>query len=34
MEKLFHDYNILAGRVWLFVLIWTTTAPYVFFRLR
>ncbi|MCI0690779.1 hypothetical protein L0337_02105 [candidate division KSB1 bacterium] len=32
-SKLLHDYNILAGRVWLLVLIWTTIAPYVFYRL-
>ena len=33
-HKLFHDYNLLAGRVWLLVLIWTGIAPYVFYRLR
>ncbi len=33
-SKLFHDYNILAGRVWLFVLIWTTIAPYVFYKFK
>ena len=32
-EKLFHDYNLLAGRVWVLVLIWITIAPYVFHRL-
>lgn len=32
--RLFHDYNILKGRVWLLVLIWTTVAPYVFYRIR
>jgi hypothetical protein len=32
-SRLFHDYNILAGRVWLLVLIWITVAPYVFYRL-
>lgn len=31
---LFMDYNILKGRVWVFVLIWTFIAPYVFYRLR
>jgi len=30
----FVDYNLLAGRVWLLVLLWTTIAPYLFFRLR
>jgi hypothetical protein len=33
-SKLLHDYNIFAGRVWLLVLIWTTIAPYVFFKLK
>jgi len=32
-SKLLHDYNILAGRIWLLVLIWTTVAPYVFYKL-
>jgi hypothetical protein len=32
-SKLFHDYNLLAGRVWILVLIWTTIAPYVFYKL-
>lgn len=30
---LLHDYNILAGRIWVLVLIWVTVAPYVFYRL-
>jgi len=29
--KLFHDYNLLKGRVWSLVLIWTAVAPYVFY---
>lgn len=33
-SKLLHDYNIFAGRVWLLVLIWTTIAPYVFYKLK
>jgi len=33
-SRLLHDYNLLAGRVWVFVLIWITIAPYVFYRLR
>jgi hypothetical protein len=33
-SKLLHDYNIFAGRVWLLVLIWTTIAPYVFYKWR
>lgn len=30
-EKLFYDYNILAGRIWILVLIWTAVSPYFFF---
>lgn len=33
-SKLLQDYNIFAGRVWLLVLIWTTIAPYLFYRLQ
>jgi hypothetical protein len=33
-RKLFHDYNIVKGRVWLLVLIWTAVAPYVCYRVR
>jgi hypothetical protein len=33
-SRLFHDYNILEGRVWLLVLVWITIAPYVIYRLR
>jgi hypothetical protein len=29
-EKLFHDYNLLEGRVWVLLLIWTAIAPMVF----
>lgn len=32
--RLLQDYNILRGRVWVFVLIWTFVAPYVFYRSR
>ena len=32
-SKLLHDYNILKGRLWLLILIWTTIAPYVFYML-
>ena len=32
-HKLLHDYNILAGRIWILVLIWTFIAPYIFYRL-
>jgi len=33
-DVLLHDYNILAGRVWVIVLIWVAVAPYVFYRLQ
>lgn len=33
-RRLLHDYNVLAGRVWLAVLVWITVAPYLFFRLQ
>ena len=29
-EKLFHDYNLFAGRVWVLIPIWITVAPYLF----
>jgi hypothetical protein len=32
--KLFYDYNLLKGRVWILILIWTTIAPYLFYRMR
>ena len=34
LAQALHDYNVLAGRVWVFFLIWLTLAPWVFFRLR
>ncbi|MBD3180354.1 MAG: hypothetical protein GF417_12690 [Candidatus Latescibacteria bacterium] len=33
-NRLLHDYNITAGRVWLFIPAWTALAPYIFYRLR
>ncbi len=33
-EKLLHDYNLLEGRVWVLVLVWTTIAPWLFYRIR
>ena len=33
-SRLFHDYNLMKGRVWPLVLIWTAIAPYVFYRIR
>ena len=32
-SKLLHDYNIFQGRTWILVLIWTTVAPYFFYKL-
>ena len=32
-SRLFHDYNLLEGRLWVLVLVWTFIAPYVFYRL-
>jgi hypothetical protein len=33
-DRLLNDYNILKGRVWSLMLIWTFIGPYVFYRLR
>ena len=33
-SRLFQDYNLLKGRVWSLVLIWTALAPYTFYRFR
>lgn len=33
-SKLLEDYNLLAGRVWIFIPLWVAIAPYVFYRLR
>jgi hypothetical protein len=33
-HELLRDYNILAGRIWLVVLVRVTIAPYVFHRLQ
>lgn len=32
-SQLLSDYNILAGRIWLAVLIWVAIAPWLFYRL-
>lgn len=32
--ELLHDYDLLAGRVWVVFLVWLAVAPFVFFRLR
>jgi hypothetical protein len=33
-RKLLADYNLLAGRVWVLVLLWVLVAPLVIFKLR
>jgi hypothetical protein len=33
-STLLHDYNILAGRIWLLVLAWIMIVPYIVYRLR
>lgn len=32
-SKLLKDYNILEGHIWILILIWTTIAPYLFYKL-
>lgn len=32
-RRLLHDYNLLAGRVWVLIPIWIMVAPYLFCRL-
>jgi hypothetical protein len=33
LSQVLHDYNLLAGRVWVLFLIWLTFAPWLFYRL-
>ena len=33
LSQVLHDYNLLAGRLWVLFLIWLALAPWVFFRL-
>ena len=33
-EMLFRDYNLLQGRIWLLILIWTFLAPFTFYHLQ
>lgn len=33
-SELLDNYDVLSGRVWVFVLLWVAAAPYLFFRLR
>ena len=32
--ELFHDYNILEGRIWLLIPLWTALAPFTIFKLQ
>lgn len=32
--ELFHDYNIVAGRLWVLILVWTISAPSICYLLR
>ena len=32
--KVFADYNIFEGRLWILILLWTTFGPYIFYRIR
>ncbi|MGG9971825.1 hypothetical protein ACQ33O_08550 [Ferruginibacter sp. SUN002] len=32
ISSLLADYNILKGRIWILIPIWTTIAPYIFYR--
>ena len=33
-DRLFRDYNLFKGRLWVLILLWTTVSPYVFYKLR
>lgn len=33
-EKIFHDYNIFAGRVWILIPLWVLIAPYLLSKLK
>ena len=33
-RRLFQDYNLLKGRLWILVLMWTAIAPYTFYKLQ
>jgi len=33
-SALLHEYNLLAGRLWVLVPLWIAVAPYAFYRLR
>lgn len=31
-QQLFHDYDLVAGRVWSLLLLWIGLAPYIFYK--
>jgi len=33
-SRLFNDYNLFAGRLWILILIWVAIAPYVIYQLQ
>ena len=33
-DELLGNYNVKAGKVWVFVLVWVAAAPYLFFKLQ
>ncbi len=33
-SKLLHDYNLIAGRIWILIPLWMGSAPYMFYRFR
>lgn len=34
MAELLADYNILKGRLWILIPVWTTIAPYIMYKVR
>ncbi len=34
LNRLLEDYNLLKGRIWVFIPLWTVIAPYLFYRIR
>jgi hypothetical protein len=34
LSQILHEYNLLAGRVWVLFLIWLVVSPWLFFRLQ
>ena len=34
LAQVLHDYDIMAGRVWILFLVWLAAAPWLFYTLR